>query len=81
MSENRNKTVKTLTPEPTTPATTNKETGNNRRGNRKGKFRRVKEIGVSWSEQKYFKGEMPELNAVLVLITKRMYQGVTFDKL
>ena len=80
MSENGNKTVKTLTPEPKTPATTNKETGNTRRGNRKGNFRRGNEEGASWSEQKYFKLETPELNSVLGLITERLDQRVTFDK-
>ena len=32
-------------------------------------------------EQKDFKRETPKLNAVLGLITKRLDQGVTFDKL
>ena len=31
-------------------------------------------------EQKYFKGETPELNAVLGPITERLDQGVTFEK-
>ena len=31
------------------------------------------------SEQKYFRGETPELNVVLRLITERMDQGVTFE--
>ena len=60
------------TPEPTTPATTNKGTGNTRSGNRKGNFRRGNKGGASWSEQKDFKGEMPNLNTVLGIITKRM---------
>ena len=61
-------------------ATKNKETGNNRRGNIKGTFRHRNEGGSSWSEQKYFKGDMPKINAVLSLIIKRLDQGVTFDK-
>ena len=48
MSENRNKTVKTSTPEPTTPATTNKETRNTLRGKRKENFRHGNEGGVKW---------------------------------
>ena len=31
-------------------------------------------------EQKYFKGETPELNSVLGLITERLDQCVTFEK-
>ena len=61
-------------------ATTNKETDNTHRGNREVNFRRGDELRVSWSEQKDFKGETPKLNAVLSLITKRLYQGVTFQK-
>ena len=69
------------TPGPTTQYTTNKESRNTRRGNRKVKFRRGNEGGASCSEQKDFKGETPEINAVLGIITKRLEQGVTFDKL
>ena len=39
-----------------------------------------KEVGASWSEKKYFKVETPKLNAVLGLVTKRLDQGVIFDK-
>ena len=47
---------------------------------KKGNFRRGNEGGASWSEQKDFKGEIPELNAVLGIITERMDQGVTVNK-
>ena len=50
-----------------TPGTTNKETGNTRKGN----FRRGNKLEESWSEQKDFKGETPEIKAVLGLITKK----------
>ena len=70
-----------MDPEPTMPATTNKETGNTRKENRKGNFRRENEGGTRWLEQKYFKGETPELNDVPGLITKRLDKGVTFDNL
>ena len=43
-------------------------------------MRRGNEGGMSRPEQKDFSGETPELNAVLGLITKRLDQGVTFDK-
>ena len=80
MSENGNKRVEMLTPEPTTPDTTNKETRNTRRGNRKGNFRRGNEGGASWPKKNHFKGETTKLNSVLGIITKRMDQGVTFHK-
>ena len=35
---------------------------------------------MGWLEQKYFKGETTNLNAVLGLITERLDQGVTFEK-
>ena len=35
---------------------------------------------MGWLEQKYFKGETTNLNAVLGLITQRLDQGVTFEK-
>ena len=43
-------------------------------------MRRGNEGGTRGSEQKDFKGETPELNAVLGLITERLDQGVTFEK-
>ena len=72
-------------PEPATPVSatstpTNNESRNSRRGNRRGNLRRGNESGTSGLEQKYFKGETPELNAVLRLITERLDQGVPFDK-
>ena len=68
------------TPAPATPTPTNKESGNNRRGNRRGNLRRGNEGGTSRSEQKDFRGETPDFNAVLGLINERLDQGVTFDK-
>ena len=58
------------TPVSATPTPTNNESGNNRRGNRRGNLRRGNEGGTSGLEQKDFKGETPELNAVLGLITQ-----------
>ena len=69
------------TSELTMPDIMNKESGNTRRGKRRENFRRGYEGGSSWSEQKYFKGDTTKLNAVLGLITKRLDQEVTFDKL
>ena len=80
MSENRNETVKTSTPEPTTPTTINKETRNTCRGNRKGNLRHGNEGGASWSEQKDFKEKTTKLNSVLGPVTKILDQGVTFEK-
>ena len=68
------------TPVSATPTPTNNESRNNRRVNQRGNLRRGNEGGTSGLEQKYFKGETPELNAVLGLITKILDQGVPFDK-
>ena len=68
------------TPVSATPTPTNNESRNNRRVNQRGNLRRGNEGGMSRPEQKDFSGETPELNAVLGLITERLYQGVTFDK-
>ena len=76
--------------EPTTPAPStsasatstpmSNESGNTYRGNRRGSLRRGNEGGSRGSEQKDFKGETPELNAVLGIITESLDQGVTFEK-
>ena len=63
----------------TTPTPTSNESGSTYKGNRKGNSRRGNEGGTRGSEQKYFKGETPELNAILGLITERLDQGVTFE--
>ena len=63
-----------------TPTPTSNESRNTYRGNRRGNSRRGNEGGTRGSEQKYFKGETPELNAVLGLITEMLTQGVTYEK-
>ena len=63
-----------------TPAPMGNEIGRTYKGNRRGSSRRGNEGGTRGSEQKYFKGETPELNSVLGLITERLDQGVTFEK-
>ena len=68
------------TPASTMPAPMNNERGNNYRGNRRGNSNRGNEGGTRESEQKHFRGETPELNVVLRLITERLDQGVTFEK-
>ena len=68
------------TSESATPTPTSNESGSTYKGNRRGKSRRGNESGTRGLEQKYFKGETPELNAVLGLITERLDQGVTFEK-
>ena len=77
--------AKPTTPAPSTsasatPTPTCNESGNIYIGNRKGSSRLGNEGGTRGSEQKYFKGETPELNAVLRLITERLDEGVTFEK-
>ena len=62
------------------PPPTSNEIGSAYKGNRRGNSRRGNEGGTRGSEQKDFKGETPELNAVLGLITERLDQGVTFEK-
>ena len=74
-----------MTPAPSTsasatPNTTSNESGSTYKGNMRGSSRHGNEGGTRGSEQKDFKGEIPELNAVLGLITERMDQGVTFEK-
>ena len=63
-----------------TPTPTSNESGSTYKGNRIGNSRRGNEGGTRGLEQKDFKGETPELNAVLGLITERLDQGVTFEK-
>ena len=63
-----------------TPTPTSNESGSTYKGNRRGKSRRGNEGGTRGSEQKDFKGETLELNAVLGLITEILDQGVTFEK-
>ena len=63
-----------------TPTPTSNESGSAYKGNRRGNSRRGNKGGTRGSEQKYFNGETPELNAVLELITERLDQGVTFEK-
>ena len=63
-----------------TPTPTSNESGSTYKGNRRGNSRRGIVGGTIGSEQKDFKGETPELNAVLGLITERLNQGVTFEK-
>ena len=75
--------AKPTTPAPSTSASatsipTSNESGNTYRGNRRGSSRRGNKGGTRGSEQKDFKGETPDLNAVLGLITERLDQGVTF---
>ena len=77
--------AKPTTPAPSTsasatPIKTSNESGNTYRGNRRGSSRRGNKGGTRGSEQKDFKGETPELNFVLGLITERLDQGVTFEK-
>ena len=60
--------------------TTSNKSGNTYRGNRKGSSRRGNKSGTRGLEQKDFKGETPELNAVLRLITEIMDQGFTFER-
>ena len=77
--------AKPTTPTPSTSASamttpTSNESGSTYKGNRRGSSRRGNEGGTRGSEQKYFKGENPELNDVLGLITERLDQGVTFEK-
>ena len=62
-----------------TPTPTNNKSGNNYRGNRRGNSKCGNEGGTRRSEQKDFRGETPELNAVLGIITERMDQGVTLE--
>ena len=61
-----------------TPTPTSNESGYTYKGNRGGSSRSGNKGGTRGLEQKYFKGETPELNAVLGLITERLDQGVTF---
>ena len=68
------------TSESATPTPTSNKSRNTYRGNRRGSSRRGNEGGTRGSEQKDFKGETPELNAVLRLITEILDQGVTFEK-
>ena len=63
-----------------TPTPTSNESGSAYKGNRRGNSRRGNEGWTRVSEQKYFKGETPELNAVLGLITERLDQGATLEK-
>ena len=63
-----------------TPIPTSNKSGKTYRGNRRGSSRRGNEGGTRGSEQKDFKGETPELNAVLGLITEILDQGVTLEK-
>ena len=63
-----------------TPNPTSNESGITYKVNRRGSSIRGNEGGTRGSEQKYFKGETPELNAFLGLITERLDQGVTFEK-
>ena len=84
MKENK-EPAKPTTPAPSTsasatPTTAINESGSTYKGNRRGSSRCGNEGGTRVSEQKYFKGETPELNAVLGLITERLDQGVTFEK-
>ena len=85
MNETRKEPAKPPAPAPATPATatpthTNNESGNNHRGNRRGILRRGNKGGTSGSEQKDFRGETPELNAVVGIINEILDQGATFDK-
>ena len=68
------------TPASATPTPPNNESGNNYRGNRRGNSKRRNEGWTRGSEQKYFRGETPELTVVLWLITEILDQGVTFEK-
>ena len=63
-----------------TPTPTINESRSTYKGNRRGNSRRGNEGGTRGLEQKEFKGETTELNAVLGLITERLDQGVTFEK-
>ena len=77
--------AKPTTPAPSTSAsatstTMRNKSGNTYRGNRRIRSRRGNKGGARGSEQKDFKGETPELNAVLGIITERLDQGVTFEK-
>ena len=77
--------AKPTTPTPSmsesaTPTPTSNESGSAYKGNRRGNSRRGNEGGTRGSEQKDFKGEAPELNSLLRLITERLDQGVTFEK-
>ena len=63
-----------------TPTPTSNYSGSTYKGNRRGSSRRGNEGGTRVLEKKYFKGETPELNAVLGLIIERLDQGVTFEK-
>ena len=65
----------TATPASTTPNPTNNKSKNNYRGNQRGNSKRGNEGGTRGSEQKDFKGETPELNVVLGIITERLDQG------
>ena len=51
-----------------TPTPTSNESRSTYKGNRRGNLRRGNEGGTRGSEQKDFKGETPELNAVLCLV-------------
>ena len=71
-------------PAPATPASatltpTNNKSGNKYRGNRRGNSKCGNEGGTRGSEQKYFRGETPELNVVIGLIREILDQGVTFE--
>ena len=64
--------LKTPTPSTSASATPTpmiNESGSSYKGNRRGKLRRGNEGGTRGSEQRDFKRETPELNAVLRLIT------------
>ena len=63
-----------------TPTPTINDIGNTYIGNRRGSSRRGNKGGTRGLEQKDFKVETPELNAVLGLITEKLDQGVTFEK-
>ena len=55
-----------------TPTPTSNESGRTYKGNRRGISRRGNEGGTRGSEEKDFKEETPELNAILGLITERL---------
>ena len=84
MNETGKEQAEPPVPAPTTPASatltpTNKDSRSNYRGNQRGNSKCGNEGGMRGSEQKYFRGETPELNVVLGIITERMDQGVTFE--
>ena len=70
-------TAEPTTPTPSasasaTPTPTINESGNTYKGNRRGNSRRENEGGTRGSEKKDFKGETPESNAILGIITERL---------